>query len=99
MGATPSGRWHSWQLRCRIGAMSFVNVASRDGRAWALTRPFVRTPLTRTLNASAAKARSIDQREIARFMARDSFSFREQCRDAVGTGQSCGGARPLLGDD
>src|SRR3954454_13090072 len=79
--------------------MSLVNVASRDGRAWALTRLFVRTPLTSTLNASAAKARSIDQREIARFMARDSFSFREQCRDAVGTGQSCGGARPLLADD
>ena len=24
IGATDSGRWHCWQLRSRIGAMSFV---------------------------------------------------------------------------
>ncbi|PYR05821.1 MAG: hypothetical protein DMF99_27440 [Acidobacteria bacterium] len=32
IGATPSGRWQFWQLRCRIGAISFVNVTS-DGAA------------------------------------------------------------------
>src|SRR5216684_6576707 len=28
MGATESGRWQSWQLRWRMGAMSFVKVTS-----------------------------------------------------------------------
>ena len=28
IGAPPSGRWQFWQLRCRIGATSFVNVTS-----------------------------------------------------------------------
>ena len=31
IGATPSARWQFWQLRCRIGAMSFVKVTSRAG--------------------------------------------------------------------
>src|SRR5215510_2613710 len=26
IGATPLGRWQFWQLRCRIGAISFANV-------------------------------------------------------------------------
>ena len=26
IGASAFGRWHFWQLRCRIGAMSLVNV-------------------------------------------------------------------------
>jgi len=61
------------------GMFAALTIFRTSGRAWALTRAFVRTPLTRMLDASAAKARSIDQREIARFMGRDSFSFREQC--------------------
>jgi hypothetical protein len=28
IGATPPGLWQFWQLRCRIGAMSFVKVTS-----------------------------------------------------------------------
>ena len=28
IGATDAGRWHSWQLRCRIGAMSLAKVTS-----------------------------------------------------------------------
>src|SRR5262245_4075010 len=28
IGATESGRWQFWQLRCRMGAMSFANVTS-----------------------------------------------------------------------
>ena len=31
MGATESGRWQSWQLRWRMGAMSFVKVTSVVG--------------------------------------------------------------------
>ena len=34
MGASACGRWHFWQLRCRIGAMSLLNVGS-SGAAWA----------------------------------------------------------------
>jgi hypothetical protein len=26
IGPTESGRWHRWQERCRMGAMSFVKV-------------------------------------------------------------------------
>src|SRR5262245_20300181 len=33
IGATESGRWQLWQLRWRIGAMSFVNVTARAGSA------------------------------------------------------------------
>src|SRR5438067_6062581 len=29
IGATDPGRWQPWQLRCRIGATSFVKVTSR----------------------------------------------------------------------
>src|SRR5207247_10109027 len=35
IGATPSGRWQFWQLRCRIGAISLVNVTSAGAPAWA----------------------------------------------------------------
>src|SRR5437867_6880605 len=31
IGATPSGRWQFWQLRCRIGAMSLAKVTSGLG--------------------------------------------------------------------
>src|SRR5262245_59648693 len=30
IGATPSGRWQFWQLRCRIGAMCLLKVTSAD---------------------------------------------------------------------
>src|SRR5580765_3181823 len=48
IGATPSVRWQFWQLRCRIGTMSFVNVteagAVSAGAAWTATaRPKVAT--------------------------------------------------------
>ena len=37
IGAMLSGRWHSWQERCRIGAMSSANVADTAAPAfgWA----------------------------------------------------------------
>ena len=34
MGARACGRWHFWQLRCRMGAMSLLNVGA-SGAAWA----------------------------------------------------------------
>ena len=33
MGATPTGLWQFWQLRCRIGAMSLLNVTSSGLKA------------------------------------------------------------------
>src|ERR687887_2309967 len=39
IGATPSGRWQFWQLRCRIGAMSFVNVTSGGAPACCALNP------------------------------------------------------------
>ena len=42
IGASELGRWHFWQLRCRIGAMSRVNVgdfADCASAAGAAARP------------------------------------------------------------
>jgi hypothetical protein len=39
IGATPFGRWQFWQLRCRIGAMSFANVTSLAAGAGRCARP------------------------------------------------------------
>ena len=47
IGATPPGRWHCWQLRCRMGAMSLVNVTSVPPAAgapcWALVTAGVKS--------------------------------------------------------
>jgi hypothetical protein len=52
MGATESGRWHDKQLRCRIGATSFVKVTSSfavlaagEPRAASARRRAVRAPV------------------------------------------------------
>src|SRR5687767_4510045 len=47
MGATEFGRWHCWQLRCRIGAMSFEKV----------TDSFVCAPAAAGIAATIAAAR------------------------------------------
>src|ERR671913_1248171 len=64
IGATWPGRWQFWQLRCRIGAMSFVKVTSclspvalcAEGDC-AFTECGVTTPATATLNIAVAMAR------------------------------------------
>jgi len=54
IGATPSGRWQFSQLRCRIGAMSFVNVTSRvTAPCWAVTVNGTATPDTINITANA----------------------------------------------
>jgi hypothetical protein len=37
IGATESGWWQFWQLRCKMGAMSFVNVTSPGAASSATT--------------------------------------------------------------
>src|SRR5436190_20407424 len=52
IGASEFGRWQFWQLRCRIGAMSFVNVGvpasarDRAGVARAATARIGKTART-----------------------------------------------------
>src|SRR5262245_63275037 len=74
IGATEFGRWHLWQLLCKIGAISFVNVTSLEGvaGAWAIVRTLARTS-TPAGKLSSHKMR--DRRSLA--ITTSCFSSRE----------------------
>src|SRR5688500_11746136 len=58
IGATWPGRWQFWQLRCRIGAMSFVNVTSGVGAGCcAVTDRGVTKPATAAPRTAVAMVR------------------------------------------
>jgi hypothetical protein len=53
IGATEFGRWHVWQLRCRIGATSFVKVGAVE--LCVATRAGTKTTRAATSASSAAR--------------------------------------------
>jgi hypothetical protein len=60
IGATESGRWQLWHFRCRMGAMSFVNVTAPTAPAdsdWALRAPDVTRPAKPTAKATSEAIR------------------------------------------
>src|SRR5262245_10853025 len=63
IGASELGRWQFWQLRWRIGAMSFVNVTPDVEGAWPVRFAGVR-------NATAAADPAIASHAIRRIPGR-----------------------------
>jgi hypothetical protein len=75
MGATPLDRWHCWQLRCRIGAISFANVMSPGAAAGWDRRALGDRRAMRTATKHASRSPDArDARVPLRFMGGTSSS-------------------------